>query len=55
MGILFGLSFYKSHVYEPSIIRAQFLFRRFVMLKVFFGAMGIGKWIIFIIIITRMK
>lgn len=45
MGLLFGLAFYKSHVYEPQIIRGQFLFRRFVMLKVFFGAMGIGALI----------
>mmetsp|Transcript_10206 Transcript_10206/g.30152 ORF Transcript_10206/g.30152 Transcript_10206/m.30152 type:complete len:410 (-) Transcript_10206:41-1270(-) len=45
MGMLFGLAFYKSHVYEPQIIRGQFLFRRFVMLKVFFGAMGIGALI----------
>lgn len=42
MGSIFGLAFYKSHVYEPQIIRGQFLFLRFVMLKVFFGAMGIG-------------
>lgn len=45
MGICFGVSFYKSHVYEPQIIRGQFLFQRFVMLKVFFGAMGIGALI----------
>jgi len=42
MGILFGLAFYKSHVYEPQMIRGQFLFQKFVMLKVFFGAMGTG-------------
>ena len=34
MGALFGLAFYKSHVYEPQVIRGQFLFKRFVMLKV---------------------
>lgn len=45
MGCLFGLAFYKSHVYEPQIIRGQFLFTRFVMLKVFFGAMGVGALI----------
>ena len=45
MGLLFGLAFYKSHVYEPQIIRGQFLFRRFIMLKVFFGAMGMGALI----------
>ncbi|KAL9178476.1 hypothetical protein ACHAXT_001814 [Thalassiosira profunda] len=45
MGALFGLAFYKSHVYEPQVIRGQFLFQRFVMLKVFFGAMGIGALI----------
>ena len=32
-------------MYEPNIIRGQFLFQRFVMLKVFFGAMGIGAMI----------
>eukprot|EP00547_Thalassionema_nitzschioides_P001785 CAMPEP_0194216106 /NCGR_PEP_ID=MMETSP0156-20130528/18313_1 /TAXON_ID=33649 /ORGANISM="Thalassionema nitzschioides, Strain L26-B" /LENGTH=403 /DNA_ID=CAMNT_0038944795 /DNA_START=39 /DNA_END=1247 /DNA_ORIENTATION=+ len=42
MGIFFGLAFYKSHVFEPQIIRGQFLFQRFIMLKVFFGAMGTG-------------
>jgi len=45
MGLLFGVAFYKSHVYEPQTIRGQFLFRRFIMLKVFFGAMGIGALI----------
>ena len=34
MGACFGISFYKSHVYEPQIIRGQFLFQRFLMLKV---------------------
>lgn len=42
MGLVFGLSFYKSHVFEPSSIRGQFLFQKFIMLKVFFGAMGTG-------------
>ena len=42
MGVLFGAAFYKSHVYEPHMIRGQFLFQRFVMLKVFFSAMGTG-------------
>ena len=42
MGLIFGLAFYKSHVFEPTSIRGQFLFKKFIMLKVFFGAMGTG-------------
>eukprot|EP00561_Arcocellulus_cornucervis_P013022 CAMPEP_0185803680 /NCGR_PEP_ID=MMETSP1322-20130828/2792_1 /TAXON_ID=265543 /ORGANISM="Minutocellus polymorphus, Strain RCC2270" /LENGTH=418 /DNA_ID=CAMNT_0028499589 /DNA_START=103 /DNA_END=1355 /DNA_ORIENTATION=+ len=42
MGLAFGLAFYKSHVFEPASIRGQFLFLKFIMLKVFFGAMGTG-------------
>ena len=42
MGLVFGLAFSKSRVFEPANIRAQFLFERFVMLKMFMGAMGTG-------------
>ena len=40
MGLLFGFAFARSRVFEPHAIRAQFLFKSFVMLKVFLGAMG---------------
>jgi hypothetical protein len=40
MGMLFGTAFAKSHVFEPSVIRDQFLFKRWLMLKMFLGAMG---------------
>ena len=33
MGLIFGTTFAKSHVFEPYLIRAQFIFLRFVMLK----------------------
>jgi len=42
MGLIFGTTFAKSHVFEPYLIRAQFLFMRFVMLKMFLSAMGTG-------------
>ncbi len=42
MGLIFGTTFAKSHVFEPYLIRAQFIFMRFVMLKMFLSAMGTG-------------
>ena len=42
MGLVFGTTFAKSHVFEPYLIRAQFIFARFVMLKMFLAAMGTG-------------
>ena len=38
-GFIFGYLFERSHVYEPSNIREQFFFTKFVMLKMFLGAM----------------
>ena len=42
MGLVFGTTFAKSHVFEPYLIRGQFIFSRFVMLKMFLSAMGCG-------------
>jgi len=42
MGLIFGTAFAKLHVFEPNVIRAQFLFQNFIMLKMFCGAMGAG-------------
>jgi len=38
MGFLFGFFFERSHVYEPFVIREQFIFKTFIMLKMFMGA-----------------
>lgn len=38
MGICFGFLFEKSHVYEPQAIRGQFNFERWIMMKMFMGA-----------------
>jgi hypothetical protein len=43
MGLIFGMCFQKSRVFEPYIIRGQFVFQRWVMLKMFMGAMGMGS------------
>eukprot|EP00055_Hartaetosiga_balthica_P008323 m.30651 g.30651 ORF g.30651 m.30651 type:complete len:429 (+) comp6240_c0_seq1:165-1451(+) len=40
MGFLFGLVFEKSRVFEPYHIRAQFFFTKWMMLKMFLGAMS---------------
>jgi len=42
MGLIFGSTFAKSHVFEPLIIRKQFIFANFIMLKMFLAAMGTG-------------
>ena len=42
MGLVFGSTFAKSHVFEPLIIRKQFIFTNFIMLKMFLAAMGTG-------------
>ncbi|GBG30623.1 Hypothetical Protein FCC1311_068432 [Hondaea fermentalgiana] len=40
MGLIFGFAFAKSRVYEPHVIRAQFLFEKWIMLKMFLAAAG---------------
>lgn len=40
MGLCFGFFFEKSHCYEPASIRGQFIFERWVMLKMFMGAVA---------------
>lgn len=49
MGLVFGFLFEKSHVYEPASIRGQFNFERWVMLKMFMGAVA-GSCVAFSII-----
>lgn len=40
MGFLFGLAFEKSRVFEPYVIRGQFVFKRWIMMKMFLAAVG---------------
>ena len=40
MGFCFGFLFERSHVYEPTMIRQQFLFQKWVMIKMFMGAVA---------------
>ena len=40
MGLIFGMMFTKSRVFVPENIRGQFIFTRWIMLKMFLGAMG---------------
>jgi hypothetical protein len=40
MGLFFGVFFDKSHVFEPANIRGQFVFKRWIMLKMFLGAVS---------------
>ncbi len=48
-GLIFGYLFERSHVYEPSNIREQFFFTKFVMLKMFLGAM-VGACVSFLVV-----
>lgn len=38
MGVIFGGLFEKSHVFEPQMMRGQFIFERWIMIKMFMGA-----------------
>eukprot|EP00746_Dinoflagellata_sp_MGD_P140697 gnl/MRDRNA2_/MRDRNA2_73899_c0_seq2.p1 gnl/MRDRNA2_/MRDRNA2_73899_c0~~gnl/MRDRNA2_/MRDRNA2_73899_c0_seq2.p1 ORF type:complete len:405 (+),score=51.86 gnl/MRDRNA2_/MRDRNA2_73899_c0_seq2:80-1294(+) len=38
MGFIFGFLFEKSHCYEPTSIRGQFIFKKWIMIKMFMGA-----------------
>jgi uncharacterized membrane protein YedE/YeeE len=40
MGTVFGFLFEKSHVYEPTAIRGQFNFEKWIMIKMFMGAVA---------------
>ena len=40
MGLVFGLAFEKSRVFEPESIRGQMIMRRFIMLKIFLAAVA---------------
>ena len=43
LGAIFGLAFEKSRVFEPGAIRAQFIFSKWLMLKMFLSAVGVGQ------------
>jgi hypothetical protein len=40
MGLCFGIFFDKSHVFEPANVRGQFVFKRWIMSKMFLGAVS---------------
>ena len=40
LGFLFGLAMEKSKVYEPTSIKMQMVFQKFIMLKMFFAALA---------------
>ncbi|XP_072044614.1 thiosulfate transporter TsuA-like isoform X2 [Amphiura filiformis] len=41
-GFMFGLAMEKGRVYEPRVIRSQFIYERFIMVKMFLAAVGFG-------------
>ncbi|XP_070580847.1 thiosulfate transporter TsuA-like isoform X2 [Ptychodera flava] len=41
-GVIFGIALEKSRVFEPTSIRYQFIYQKWIMLKVFLGAMATG-------------
>ncbi|KAK2167553.1 hypothetical protein LSH36_26g03010 [Paralvinella palmiformis] len=45
-GVVFGWSMEKSRVFEPSSIRLQMVFQRWIMLKMFLAAMASGQVVI---------
>ena len=54
IGFLFGFILEKSKVYEPKFIRQQMIFRKFIMMKMFFSALATSMIAIFILnIITK--
>jgi len=46
MGFIFGWMFEKSHCYEPRSIRGQFIFKKWIMIKMFMGAVA-GSCLVF--------
>ena len=48
-GFLFGFFFERSHVYEPASIRQQFFFTKFIMIKMFTGAI-VGACVSFFLV-----
>jgi uncharacterized membrane protein YedE/YeeE len=40
MGLIFGGLFEKAHVFEPRMVRGQFIFERWIMIKMFMGAIA---------------
>ena len=40
MGVIFGGLFEKAHVFEPQMTRGQFIFERWIMIKMFMGAIA---------------
>lgn len=47
LGFLFGFVLEKSKVYDPLIIKDQLIFKRFIMLKMFFSALAASTLVIF--------
>lgn len=54
MGLIFGAMFQKSHVYEPIVIRSQFIFARWIMLKMFLAAVGMSMLVFSFLMQTRL-
>jgi uncharacterized membrane protein YedE/YeeE len=46
LGFLFGFVLEKSKVYDPSVIKDQLIFKRFIMLKMFFSALAASTLVI---------
>jgi hypothetical protein len=46
MGLVFGVCFEKSNVYLPANIQGQFVFSRWIMLKMFMAAVGSGAMVL---------
>lgn len=55
MGIVFGIAFSRSRVFEPMVIRGQFIFANFIMLKMFLAAVGTSALCFLIISLTPFK
>eukprot|EP00055_Hartaetosiga_balthica_P012073 m.57441 g.57441 ORF g.57441 m.57441 type:complete len:462 (-) comp7827_c2_seq1:257-1642(-) len=55
MGFVFGFVFEKSRAFEPENIRKQFIFEKFLMLKMFTGAMAASAASILLVYIFNRK
>lgn len=42
-GFVFGMAIQKGAVYEPRVIRGQFIYEKFIMLKMFLSALAVGS------------
>lgn len=48
IGLLFGFALEKAKVYDPQIIRDQMIFKRFIMIKMFFSALAASTIVVLI-------